>query len=308
MEALILAIIIAYAIKKAAESGHLHWQSARGANRRGTRGQPVRQRAASAARHDAAYWAEQVRGGFPQVRHGLYMGWHAGHVAQLERALEREKARTGHLEKRASTLQQAREQRRRQAEILQEIRAAAAEPGSQATRPTRRPDGQPETGADTRFFDLRESGYEGPIDRDGNIPDPQDPEAARDLELLDALRRQGKTTATEGNTMSSDTTYTQQMTELKAIRRDAEEEVNSVRRKRMLSRLDVLMSLGLDSATLSEAAAIDDALRQQEKAAQETLDAADAAIRGLQQRHGGIKAAVDDAPVDKPAEPEFYQD
>lgn len=108
--------------------------------------------------------------------------------------------------------------------------------------------------------------------------------------------------------MSGDTTYTQQMAELEAIRRDAEEEVSSVRRKRMANRLDVLMSLGLDAATLSEAAEIDDALRAQEKAAQQTLDAADAAINGLRQRHGGIKEAVDDAPVDKPADPEFYTD
>lgn len=32
---------------------------------------------------------------------------------------------------------------------------------------TRRVDGRPETAADTRFFDLRESGYKGPIDQDG---------------------------------------------------------------------------------------------------------------------------------------------
>jgi hypothetical protein len=32
---------------------------------------------------------------------------------------------------------------------------------------TRRADGQPETAADTRFFGLRESGYDGPVDQDG---------------------------------------------------------------------------------------------------------------------------------------------
>ena len=37
--------------------------------------------------------------------------------------------------------------------------------GKQAT--TRRADGRPETAADKRFFDLRESGYHGPIDQDG---------------------------------------------------------------------------------------------------------------------------------------------
>ena len=34
--------------------------------------------------------------------------------------------------------------------------------------PTRRFDGKPETDADRRFFDLRESGYTGSIDQDGN--------------------------------------------------------------------------------------------------------------------------------------------
>ena len=31
---------------------------------------------------------------------------------------------------------------------------------------TRRVDSRPETAADKRFFDLRESGYDGPIDQD----------------------------------------------------------------------------------------------------------------------------------------------
>uniref|UniRef100_UPI003F49AB00 hypothetical protein n=1 Tax=Actinoplanes sp. CA-151224 TaxID=3239904 RepID=UPI003F49AB00 len=33
---------------------------------------------------------------------------------------------------------------------------------------SRRWDRQPETAADKKFFDLRESGYKGPIDQDGN--------------------------------------------------------------------------------------------------------------------------------------------
>jgi hypothetical protein len=36
------------------------------------------------------------------------------------------------------------------------------------TRGTRRIDGKPETDADRKFFDLRDSGYTGPIDQDGN--------------------------------------------------------------------------------------------------------------------------------------------
>jgi len=110
--------------------------------------------------------------------------------------------------------------------------------------------------------------------------------------------------------MPGDTTYTQQLSELETIRRETEAEAAAAGRfrSRMAGRLDELQALGLDNSTLSDAAAIDDALQAQEKAAQQTLDAADAAIHGLKQRHGGIKEAVDDAPVDKPADPEFYTD
>ena len=49
---------------------------------------------------------------------------------------------------------------------------------------TRRVDGRPETTADTRFFDLRESGYDGPIDQDGRKVT-----SGPTVEILAALRR-----------------------------------------------------------------------------------------------------------------------
>jgi hypothetical protein len=49
---------------------------------------------------------------------------------------------------------------------------------------TRRVDGKPETAADKRFFDLRESGYDGPIDQDGRKVT-----SGRAAEILAALRR-----------------------------------------------------------------------------------------------------------------------
>jgi hypothetical protein len=55
------------------------------------------------------------------------------------------------------------------------------------TKPTgsRRLDKAPETPADTRFFDLRASGYRGPIDQDG-YPVTTGPAA----EILEHLARQ----------------------------------------------------------------------------------------------------------------------
>ena len=43
--------------------------------------------------------------------------------------------------------------------------------GTHAEPVTRRIDGQPETDADRRFFDLREAGYTGWIDQDGHAAD-----------------------------------------------------------------------------------------------------------------------------------------
>ena len=39
---------------------------------------------------------------------------------------------------------------------------------------TRRADGKPETKADKKFFDLRESGYKGPIDHNGKPVEDMD--------------------------------------------------------------------------------------------------------------------------------------
>ena len=38
---------------------------------------------------------------------------------------------------------------------------------------TRRPDGKPETAADSKFFDQRAAGYRGPIDQHGNATTEQ---------------------------------------------------------------------------------------------------------------------------------------
>ena len=52
---------------------------------------------------------------------------------------------------------------------------------------TRRVDGRPETAADKRFFDLRESGYEGPVDQDGRKVT-----SGPAVEILAAMRRSCK--------------------------------------------------------------------------------------------------------------------
>ena len=53
---------------------------------------------------------------------------------------------------------------------------------------TRRPDGRPETARDRRFFDLRESGYTGPINQDGRKPDMSDPREREAVAILARMR------------------------------------------------------------------------------------------------------------------------
>jgi hypothetical protein len=53
-------------------------------------------------------------------------------------------------------------------------------------KPARRVDGRPETAADTRFFNLRESGYTGPIDQNGRKVT-----TGRAAEILKDMREKG---------------------------------------------------------------------------------------------------------------------
>jgi hypothetical protein len=335
MEALILIIVVGYLAKKGVESGHLHWQSSKAANRRSTRGRPVSRRAASAVQHDAGYWLHQVLNGFPQTRHGVAAGWHAGRTAQAQGIADRRKARADHMALRARLAPEIREHLRRQAEALAAIRAAQ-QPVPEYLEPE--PEPNPEDG---RTYGLGWTGspYDWPAAsreealagaaRSGTAERPYiateyppgggpgrpiatygEPARQPPRPWPAAPRPALSTPSTEGTPMppSGDTTYTQQLREFTAIRDDAEAQVNDVRVKRMLNHLDILQTLGLDKDSLAEAAAIDDALREQQKAAQNTLDAADSAIQGLRTRHGGIKQAADDAPVDRIADPAFYED
>ena len=192
MEALILAMIIAYAVKKAAGDAHDHWQGSKAANRKASNGKPVGWRARSAARHDSGYWAEQVRGGFPQVRHGLYMGWHSGRLAQLEGREARAQAKAEHAQARARVTGAVREQRRRQAEVLGRIRATAAASRRRAAWTASRK--RTLTGGSST---CASPAYAGPIDQDGYTRGPGGPGAAerswRNLGYLDQSRKGGDT-------------------------------------------------------------------------------------------------------------------
>jgi hypothetical protein len=277
MEALILAIIIAYAVKKAAESSHEHWQGSKAANRKASKGKPVRQRAASAARHDGAYWAEQVRGGFPQVRHGLYMGWNAGRVAQLEGWQARAQARADHAHLRARATEAVREQRRRQAEALERIRAAARQPGP-----------EPAEAAEAA---------------EPAIPEPQQPAP------VPPPPSGSSTTPTEGNQMASDVTYDGVIRAMDSAVMAAEDHGATARtaHKQAARTADQMQALEVDPATLGAMADHLDALDAAVKAQQQVLDTARNVHETLQRGHAQLAEAHKEAVVEA-ADKAFYTD
>jgi hypothetical protein len=331
---LLAFLILVYAVKKAIDDTRGALRKSRAAAAQSPGGGQL----ARLFKHDFGFLANQLANGFPTARHGFMRGWHQASQAHTEAMAGRQKAKTEQLEHHAGLVPQLADYRTRQQAALERIQAPqtpdpATAPEAAAGQP---PDGNAPDDLAERAWDGRGigpedvepqpapqpqaaprdhvAGWDDPLPGETRVvtengqpvhndPAPANPAPAPDPQPSTAAATEG-TNDMAGST--GDTTYNQQRDELIKIREDAEEEVNSVRRKRMMNRLDILTSLGLDSASLSEAAAIDDALREQEKAAQQTLDAADAAVNGLQKRHGGIQEAVDNSPIEQPAQPEFY--
>lgn len=327
MEALIIAAIIAYAVKKAAENGHLHWQGAKAASRRGTRGQALRRRVASAVRHDTGYWAHQALNGFPQVRNVLADGWHAGRTAQQQGRAERMRARTEHLEGRVRLIPELREHRRRQDEALQQIRAArrpaeAGSEGRQGSQPSAAPDDAGTPGpsyswglagarnhwpADSREEAGRRARHMSTDGRQREVAEyPPGGGPGRTI----ATYANGKpvTTPAKGTTMASDVTYDN------LLRRTAEAVTSAEALAADLAAgkrwddqtAEQMQALEVDPVTLSAMSDYLDTCDRAMKAQQAVIEAAKNVEVTLKRGHEGLAEAHKDAPV-AAAKRDFYE-
>jgi hypothetical protein len=109
-------------------------------------------------------------------------------------------------------------------------------------------------------------------------------------------------------TTGTDANYTQTLQTYRDVEQDADDRVNDARRQQAMNLVDQLTALlSDDKESLADAQETAEALRQEQKAAAQTRDAASAAALGLQRRHGGIKEAVDDSPAPM-AEKPFYEE
>jgi hypothetical protein len=109
-------------------------------------------------------------------------------------------------------------------------------------------------------------------------------------------------------TATADVTYNSQMEQLVKMRDESDQELSQAKARLAAASVSVdsLIGMRAGAATIGHAESRLEAYRKQVKVAQEALDEAEASVASLQREHGGIQAAVDDAPVHLPAEPEFY--
>lgn len=115
--------------------------------------------------------------------------------------------------------------------------------------------------------------------------------------------------STEGDNMAAataETTYDQQLAGANEVIAGAEQALAELKRQRLAQKIEDLAGLSLDSGSLSRASDIDESLQAQEKAAQQTIDSAEAYRDGLVRDHGNVNEAHQNAPQGG-AERTFYQ-
>ena len=107
---------------------------------------------------------------------------------------------------------------------------------------------------------------------------------------------------------ASETTYDSVMAAAKAAQAQADHDLAAVRERKQAAAQtgDEMTGQNVDSGTLSAQMELMERLDAAEKAHAAVLDAAGRVITSLQSNHGGIKEAVDSAPVVAAATP-FYQ-
>jgi len=114
---------------------------------------------------------------------------------------------------------------------------------------------------------------------------------------------------TEGEPVSAETNYTTVLNNAKAAAEQAEEDAAAAAQRLQVAQqhAEEMQAAEVDPATLSSQMDLVDRLQAAEQAAKETMEHAMAVYDGLQQRHGGLKEAHDDAPV-RAAQREFYEE
>jgi hypothetical protein len=270
------------AAKTAARDLREEWRKSKPASISRPGGKGASRKAASTAHHAWGFGASEALHGFPTVRHGFARGWHDARARHDKALRDREKAGADRAEARQQILSEVTGHRQRR-ENAQRATPGDTFPPLRIVQGDKPPaEGKPPTMP---------------------LPAPDFPPQQPQDKPQDT-----KPAPKEGSPMAgADITYTEAFEQARYGQQEAAEELQRVGEMRKRKPLgDLLSGAGVDDRTLSAAADYDEALREREDAAKKCEAAATALMQELQKEHGGIQQATDDAPIAKPADPNFY--
>ncbi len=204
-------------------------------------------------------------------------------------------------------LSHAREQQEAYWEALNRMRQAEREPGPDASR---NPEPVTGTGAsgdadDYRYVECPDCGADvGQRCAPDCRYDPhEDRDASRNPQPI------GSTPSnTEGEPVTADTNYTAVRNRSAALSAAADQDLATIRERKAqaMQQAEEMQGLGVNGETLSSAMDLVDHYTNLEAAAVRAGEGAGTVGSALQREHGGMKEAVDEAPVE-PAEIGFYK-
>ena len=258
---------------EAAKASLRHGRAGRQASRKASaaKAQTPGQRRVAGARSDIGWWAAEILRLFPVHRAGWSNGWRAHHTRLAQQRAQRDEARTSHLEARASIAEGHHEHQQRQQAAQARIDQAQAPPP---------PD---------ELGQRRATKTNYPLPAGGVQPDP-------------STNGGPVATHTDGSYTETVTTARQQATLADYTGADV-----AAQRKEAERIYEEMQAAGVDAASLAAQADLVARLHAAEDALKGVTEQGEAVGAGVTQRHGGMKEAVDDAPVG-PAELDWYKD
>jgi len=232
-------------------------------------------RRVAVSRHAVGWWGREAVHGFPHTLTGLQNGWQAHRTALAQQRAKQQEIRTSGIEARASIEEELPQHRERQAAAQQRIDAARVV-----------------TICDPSGDELaakRAAKTDPPLPADG----VQQPQPAGGTPMA---------TQTDGS-------YTTTITAAKAQAEQADYTAADIAAQAQAAAqiLEEMEAANVDAASLSDQADLVARLQAAEQALRSVTEQGETVGAGVTQRHGGMKEAVDDAPVD-PAELGWYKD
>jgi hypothetical protein len=134
--------------------------------------------------------------------------------------------------------------------------------------------------------------------------DPELPDASRNPQPITTTA----SPTTQGEPVAADTNYTTVLNRANARAAEAEQDAAllGIRLQTSFTDADGMQAAEVDSASLSAQAELIERLTTAKKAVDAVGEQAKTVASVVQRGHGGIQAAVDDAPIAQPAQPGFY--